>query len=594
MIFLYNLHVKHADQKSRDLNRWIPWVLSIAIFIIYASHPTRKYYFDGVVFASIIEHGPYEALFNPHHILYTWLFSVIHNVLEGITGRDIKALYVMQWGNILLGSLGVGLIWRLVYRLVRDRVLSVAVVLLGCFSFTYWHYATDADVYIISMVFLLIAADRLELITSGRTPEHRDFIFIGFFQALSVLFHQLNAFWITAVIGCLIFNIVTGSKQKRWKFWWVYFLSLAVPIAAVYLGIGIFVLGHTDPGSFMYWITEYGHESKYWISSWREIPLGTLNGYLMVFFHRLSITPGILDYDISLAMEEGRLFKGMIKKVFGFYSLGFLFFMYIASLYNIKKFVMQFPRRAIFVFSWLAPYVIFQFFFMPMNYFYKIFIFVPLLSVFAWYGQIKITAEKKWFKWSLFTVFVIFTATEEPLLAILVTIFILVFEFLTSKKNEIYRQGLIILLIFLGFFNFIAGIAPESRIKNNPEVKRALELDAYFEEGDLIIFEGGYDYPDGWIISALTHAEVISLGEFFMMSGAERSGLLNSSARAGGRVYLHPNVSLESDQVRACAEELGVNVDELMSVLDDFELSDGFVLDGESYKQLAFLRPYQG
>ncbi len=577
-----------TDVKTREQFRWIPWVLVPAIFIIFASHPTRKYYFDGVVFASIIEHGPYESLFNPHHLLYTWLFSAIHNAIENFAGYDVKALYVMQWGNIILGSVGVGLIWKLVSRLVEDKGFAILVVLLGCFSFTYWHYSTDANVYIISTVFLLIAADRLELITRHRPPRDGDFIFIGIFNALSILFHQLNIFWMAAVIGCLAFNAVPGSKSDRWKFWWIYLVSLAVPALIAYFGIGIFVLRHTTPDAFLFWITEYGHESSYWISSWREIPLGTLNGYLMTFFHRTSIAPGILDYDLGLAFEEGRIFKGILKKVFGYYSLGFLFFIYLASLYNIKKFTLQFPRRAVFVFSWLAPYVIFQFFFMPLNYFYKIFIFVPLLSVFAWYGQVKITKEKKWFKWSLFALFVLFTFTEEPVLAVLVLIFILVFEFLQPGKNEIYRQGLIILMVFLALFNYIAGIAPESRLENNPEVVHATELEPYFHDGDILIFVGGYDYPGGWIISALTRAEVISLRKFYEMPPDRRNSIIESSPEGNGKVYIHPNVSINSDQVRNCAGELGVSVEELMAVLDNFDHTPGFVLDGENFDILQY------
>jgi hypothetical protein len=396
----------------------------------------------------------------------------------------------------------------------------------------------------------------------------------------------LNIFWTAAVLGCLIFGAVPGTRKERWKFWWVYLMSFAIPVAMTYFGIGIFVLKHTDPNSFMFWITEYGHESKYWISSWKDIPMGTLNGYLMVFFHRLSITPGILEYDIGLAMEQGRIFKGLLKKVFGYYSLGFLFFMYITSLYNVKKYARQFPKRAVLVFSWLAPYVLFQFFFMPTNYFYKIFVFVPLLTVFAWYGQITITSEKKWLKWSLFALFVIFTATEELILAILVTIFLLVFEFLTPRKNEIYRQGLIILMVFLGLYNYIAGIAPESRLENNPEVMHAIELQPYFKEGDLLIFEGGFDYPDGWIISALTRAKVISLEDFYETPQDERDGLITMHENQGGNVYIHPNVFLGSEQVIECATELEVTPEELMSVIERYDRNVGFVLNGQEYEIL--------
>ena len=574
---------KETLARGRDRFRWVPWVLVPLMFVAYASHPTRKYYFDGVVFAAIIEHGPWEALFNPHHLLYTWLFYALRNALESLTGREIKALYLMQWANIALGAIGVGLIWRLVRRLVEDDGLAILVVLLGCFSFTWWHYTTDADVYIVSTLFLILAADRLEWIIRHRKPAPRDFVWIGALHAGSILFHQLNVFWIVCVAGCLIFRAIEGSRSQRWRWWWIYLAGMGLPVAAAYLAIGTLALGHTDPASFGYWITQYGHEPSYWISNWKEIPLGTLNGYLMVFFHRPSITPGILKYDLILALEEGRFWKGMIKKVFGFYSLGFLFFCYLAALYNLRKFAAQFPRRAIFLFSWLAPYVIFQFFFMPLNYFYKLFIFVPLLTAFAWYGTIRVSPEKKWVKWPLFGAFVIFTALSEPILAILVALFIIVFEIFQPRKNVLYRWGLFILVAFLPLYNYIAGIEPESRLANNPEVAQAIELDSRLHEGDLLIFEGGHDYPDGRIIPALTQADVVTLRDLYEMTGPERNSLFASVLERGAKIYVHPNITERTDQIAKSAAKLGISEEELLRALAGYSTQRGFALDGREF-----------
>jgi len=573
--------------QGRDRYRWIPWVLVPLMLVIYASHPTRRFYFDGVVFASIIEHGPFAALFNPHHLLYTWIFYAIERALERVKGADVHALYVMQWVNIILGAVGAGMIWRLVARLVADKGVALLVVLLGCFSFTYWHYATDADVYVISTLFLLLAADRLELVTRHRPPRAADFVHIGVANALSILFHQLNIFWLVCMAGCLVFRAVPGSRSERWRWWWIYLASVAIPVGAAYLLVGIFVLGHTSVRPFLYWITEYGHESTYWISSWTDIPLGTLNGYLMVFFHRQWIKPGILHYDLRLALEEGRIWKGIVKQIFGYYSLGFLFFCYLAALYNIRKYARQYPRRAVFVFSWLAPYALFQFFFMPMNYFYKLFVFVPLLSVFAWYESIEIRGERKWLKWSLYAAFVIFTATAEPLLAVLVSIFIVVFEIFQSRKDAIYRWGLFILVAFLALYNYVAGIEPESRLENNPEVVSALDLRDHLGSGDLLVFEGGADYPDGWIISALTPARVVTLGDVFEMSDGERDALVDRVREEGGAVYLHPNISEGTEHLRKCAVELGVSVDTLADILREYRWEDGFMQGGRTYLRLV-------
>lgn len=578
--------VKNSDPQPPDKSfRWVPWVIVPLMFIIYASNPTRKYYFDGVVFASIMEHGPWQSLFNPHHLLYTWAFSVIENLIENISGREVKALYIMQWANIIIGSITIGFLWKVISRLVEDKGFALLVVLLGCFSFTYWHYATDADVYIISTLFLILAADRLELIIRHRPPRNSDFALIGIFHALSILTHQLNIFWIVCIAACLLFRAIDAPGTQRWKWWWIYLASMVIPVGGLYLGIGILALGHTNPGSFMHWITEYGHESAYWCP-FKDIPYMTLNGYLMVFFHRFSIMTGILDYNLIQAVEEGRFWKGITKVVFGYYSLGFLFFCYLAGVYNIKKFFMQYRRRSIFLFSWLAPYVVFQLFFMPTNYFYKLFIFIPLLTIFAWFGTVQVTAEKKWFKWPLFAFFVIFSGIFLPRLAILVAIFIIVFEIYQARKANLYRWGLFILVGFLALYNYISAILPESKLEKNPEVIHALALESHFRDGDLLIFEGGYDYPNGWIISALTPARVVALSNLYEMPASEREDIFNTTILDGGRIFIHPNIVQCSDIVVKRAAELGITIDELATVLDNLNPVEGFELEGQQFIQL--------
>lgn len=572
-----------AKKKEIDSYRWIPWILVPLVFIAFASHPTRKFYFDGVVFASIIEHSMLEKLFNPHHLLYTAIFYLIHNAIERVSGFEVQALYVMQWANIAIGALGAGLMWRLIRRLTHDPGIAILVTLLGCFSYTYWHYSTDADTYIISTIFLILAADRLELVLRHREPRFSDFVFIGIMHALSVLFHQLNIFFIVCVIGTFVFGGMDGSKREKVRWCWTYAVSMVIPVAISYLAVGIFFLGHRTFESFIHWITEYGHESSYWVKSASEIPIGTLNGYLMVFFHRTSLQPGIFDYNLGLAFEEGRLLKGIIRKVFGYYSLGFLFFMYLSAFYNIGKFRAQYPKASALLLSWLAPYVVFQFFFMPMNYFYKLFIFIPLLVLFGWYGTIVTEPERKYIKYPVFAVFVFFAAIFEPILALILAFFILGFEFFKPWKNQLYRWGLIILVGFLPLYNFISGIEPESHLENNPEVASALLLKEYVSRDDILIFEGGYDYPDGWIISALAHVDVITLRKFYGMSETERDDLISS----GKNIYLHPNIEKGSMQVKAASGKLGIPSDELYSVIERYEWGSAFVKNGREYLRLV-------
>jgi len=366
----------------------------------------------------------------------------------------------------------------------------------------------------------------------------------------------------------------------------MYALSLFVPIAICYFAVGFFVLKHNTVQSFLFWVTEYGHKSTYWVSSLKDALLGTLNGYLMVFFHRPLLGPGILQYDLSLALEEGRFLKGFLKKVFGYYSLGFLFFCYLAALYNLKKYVIQYGKAAVFCLSWLAPYVLFQLFFMPTNYFYKLFVFVPLLTIFAWYGLVKVEKEKRWLKLAIYFAFIIFTALSEPILALLVSIFVVAFEIFPDRKEHIYRWGLFILVAFLALYNYIVGIAPESKLEKNPEVKTALALVDDFRPGDLLIFQGGYDYPDGWIISALTPAKVVTLEALHRMGEKEADAMIHNVVSSGGRVFIHPNIIECTDSVKASAEELGLSIDDFLGMLDKYKKVPAFEEGGKIYLQI--------
>ncbi len=566
---------------------WIPWVLVPLVFILYALHPTRWLWFDGVVFAAHIEHGNYQELFNPHHLLYTWLFYLIHNTIESTLNRPIQALFLMQWANIVLGAIGVGLMWTLLSRLIEDRVLALLVTLLACFSFSWWHYSTDADAYILSTCLLLLAAIKLEGIVHRRTPRNSDFIQIGLLHASCILFHQLGVLFIGCVAGCLFFSLVPGSRSERIRWWWIYFASMVVPLVIVYIGIGILVLGQTTPGAFLFWITEYGRDKHYWIKSFSNLVQENLNGYLKIFLHRDYIGPEVLNYDLKLAWEEGRFWKGILKVVFGHISLGFLFFCVLTAIYNLKKYALQFPGRALFVFSWFALYVPFQLFYYPGGYNHKIFILVPILALFAWIGKTDTSRETRWLKYTLFGIVVIFTLLDEPTLGISLALIMIAFEVFRAHKLLLFKWGLLILVVFVGVYNYIEAIAPESTLERNPEVAQALALVDNFQEGDILIFEGGDDYPDGWIITALTPARALTLEALHKMSSGQREAALSEAFDSGGRVYVHPNITEGSDALTRTAVEVGVTTEELLDMLDAYEWRDSFVEGGRKYIELV-------
>jgi hypothetical protein len=569
-----------------DTRRWIPWVIVPLIFIIYALHPTKKYYFDGVVFAANIEHGNIAGLFNPHHLLYTWIFYIIHNLMVAALGFDVQAVDVMLWSNVILGAIGVGLFWTLLSRMIEDDGLALLMTLLAAFSFTWWHYSTDADVYILTTVLLLLAAIRLEWIIRHRAPRNGDFVYIGLLHAASVLTHQLNIFWIVCVAGCLIWGVVPGTRSDRLRWWWIYFLSMGIPVAACYFGIGIVLLGHATPGTFWYWITEYGHIERYWVFEPRKVIGENFNGYLKAFFHRDWLTEEILRYDLKSAWAEGRFYKGFPKVVGGHFALSFLLFCYMVAVYNMRLFAREFHKRALFAYFWLLPYVLFSLFFMPGNYYYKVFIYVPILSMFAWFALADTSREKRWLKLLLFLPVVAWSVYDEPSLGITLVLLIAAFEIFRRWKSPIFRWCMLALIVFVGLYNYVEGIRPESTLARNPEVVQAMSLQDEFLPGDVLIFQGGDDFPDGWIIMALTSAKTLTLEELYKMPQEERREEFNKVFESGGRIFVHPNITERTVELGKAARELGRTEEELLRMLLEYRWVDGFTKSGRRYIEL--------
>src|SRR6266436_7780774 len=93
------------------LERW-GWFASI--LILYLLFPTRKYYWDGISFAQIIEDSPglHPHLIHPNHLLYD-VFGYFMYKLAGLSGTPVRALYVLQVTNCVLSVLCAYVLFRI-------------------------------------------------------------------------------------------------------------------------------------------------------------------------------------------------------------------------------------------------------------------------------------------------------------------------------------------------------------------------------------------------------------------------------------------------------------------------------------------------
>src|SRR6185369_11856196 len=117
-----------------SLRRLAPWLLFIAITVIYLLFPTRVYYWDGITFAQTIESVPrlQPSLVHPNHLIYNFAGYIFFKLLR-LFSPEIRALTALQILSILLSAICARIFLAILVNTLR-RLLSWAA-----------SYSPDAD-----------------------------------------------------------------------------------------------------------------------------------------------------------------------------------------------------------------------------------------------------------------------------------------------------------------------------------------------------------------------------------------------------------------------------------------------------------------
>jgi hypothetical protein len=164
--------------------------IAVIFALVYLALPTRVLYWDGIAFAITIENArSWHELIDVHHLVYDFAGWAEYKLLGG----HVRALFLMQWTN---GVLGGALLWC-AYRLFRLSGVSPAssaacAAILGA-SATFWRFATDADAYIAADLFLVGAYCLIP-----RSPRAGALLHLG-----AMLFHQLSALFFPVALALL-------------------------------------------------------------------------------------------------------------------------------------------------------------------------------------------------------------------------------------------------------------------------------------------------------------------------------------------------------------------------------------------------------
>lgn len=344
-------------------------LIALVTLGIYAGIPTRDFYWDGVGFARAIEYGggSPDSLLNPNHLIYNLAGYLAWKGLAA-AGMALRALFVLQAMNALFAAAGVYLVWDIIRKLTGSHAHANWGSLLFAFSAQWWKFSSDADAYIPSIFFML--ASFRWILTGPRSRPVPGAIA----HSVAMLFHQLAIFFFPVAFLGLLIRRGQGAKEKK----------KALLDVAVYGGIATvltggtywlaygFVRPHLGASRFFDWITVFSRDAALPIAVYHRFRY-SIRGTLRLFFGgRVNqvhpdavVVTGIAVSVIILAVLAIRMLRVQGGQDI---SRPVHTSMYRAWLAANRTLI-----------CWILIYMVFLFFWLPQNVFYRMFYLPPLI-----------------------------------------------------------------------------------------------------------------------------------------------------------------------------------------------------------------------
>lgn len=352
--------------------RLIGLVLSFLTAIIYLTFRTKNYYWDGVEFAAIIENAPAlsPALFHPNHLIYNVCGWLINALFQNI-GLNIRALEVLQIANCVFGALCALVLFFILQKAFRSDYLAAVSTVLFAFSATWWKFATDANAYTPSVLFLLLS---FYFLLPGEKP--RPFL-VALLHCSAMLFHQLAIFFYPVAALGIYFQTAAPSVRKRLLSVLQYSVTAGLLTALSFCAAFYFAAGKFDLTAFRRWLTNYSPEVGFVFNAGSNFSY-TLRGHARLFFDgRFNFVKlGVNWVDTTLFVLLIILFIALLFQTIRHFKD-------FNTLPNrIRENFNRFQALVLLCALWAAAYIVFLFFFIPQNTFYRLF-YLPALIVLA-------------------------------------------------------------------------------------------------------------------------------------------------------------------------------------------------------------------
>jgi hypothetical protein len=291
-------------------------------------------------------------------------------------GFGLRAITALQILNALLSATAAIVLFSCLKAAIRSLYLTTFLTLLFALSATWWKFSTDADAYIISVVFILIA---FRFILPAEKP--RPFL-VALFYSVSMCFHELAIFFGPVAIVGLLYQNRYADNSRRVRVLLQFALVSIVTTAAAYFSCFYLTTKSLDPRSFMHWVTYYSPDASFTFNIWNDL-VYTIRGHFRLFLSgRFNLLQGLL--------------RPMIVLLIALLVIDLCVLLYlVVSQFRLPKLevfrsLLDDARgRALTIVSavWFLIYLVFLFVWLPQNTFYRLFYLpalIVLVGLFAW------------------------------------------------------------------------------------------------------------------------------------------------------------------------------------------------------------------
>lgn len=356
------------------LQRLAPWLLVIAIGLIYLLFPTRVYYWDGITFAQTIENVPglQPSLVHPNHLIYNFVGYIFFKLLRSFS-PEIRALTALQLLNILLSAICARVFFAILLDTLRSLYLAVCLTLLFAFSATWWKFSTDADAYIPSVLFLLIG---FYLVLPGKKARP---LLLAVMFFVSMAFHQLAIVsWPVLALGIYVQDGELSIKRRLLNA--AYFSAVAaVLISGAYALLFYLASDAFSIQRLLSWTASYSPDADTQFNLWSNLRY-SLRGLVRLFLGgRFNLLKALVNPLVIF------LFAVLVT------ALGFVLFNVMRTLAirilvgRVPKLRLETRQKTVLLLAllWTFLYVVFLFFWLPQNTFYRLFYLPALILLFG-------------------------------------------------------------------------------------------------------------------------------------------------------------------------------------------------------------------